>query len=51
MRTTTMIIGLIIAFVTVRANATVVEYDMYWQGAGGYTVVGMFSFDDATVGT
>jgi hypothetical protein len=29
---------------------TVVEYDLFWQGDAGYTVSGMFSFDDALVG-
>ena len=51
MRTTKMMIGLMMSLMTVGANATVVEYDMHWEGAGGYTVVGAFSFDDATVGT
>ena len=51
MRAATMIIGLIIALMSVQANATVVEYEMHWEGTGGYTVVGMFSFDDAIVGT
>ena len=51
MRTTTLMISLMMSLMTVGANATVVEYDMHWEGAGGYTVVGMFSFDDATVGT
>ena len=32
------------------ATADIIEYNMSWTGNDGYTVEGMFSFDDALVG-
>ena len=32
------------------ATADIIEYNMSWTGNDGYSVVGMFSFDDALVG-
>ncbi|WP_179954251.1 PEP-CTERM sorting domain-containing protein [Denitrobaculum tricleocarpae] len=31
------------------ASATVMTYDMSWTGDGGYSMTGMFSFDDSTL--
>lgn len=33
------------------SSATIVSYDLAWNGAGGYSGVGSFSFDDATIGS
>ena len=42
-------IGLMAILISTSANATILGYDMFWKGDAGYTVTGMFSFDDATV--
>ncbi len=46
-----LMIGLMTVLISTSANATIIEYDMFWQGDAGYTVTGMFSFDDAVVAT
>ena len=42
-------IGLMTALISTYTSATILEYDISWQGNTGYTVTGMFSFDDAAV--
>lgn len=32
------------------SSATILSYDLAWNGAGGYSGAGRFSFDDATIG-
>jgi hypothetical protein len=51
MRSLILLSVLVFSTWTGPANATILEYDMFWQGDAGYTVVGMFSFDDAVVGS
>jgi hypothetical protein len=49
-RTTLVIIGLMTTLISTSAHATILGYDMFWQGNAGYTVTGMFSFDDTSIG-
>jgi hypothetical protein len=40
-----------ILFSPMAANADPIAYDISWTGSGGYTMTGMFSFDDSLLGT
>lgn len=44
-----MLFGLSVAGWSKGASATVMTYDMSWTGDGGYSMTGIFSFDDASL--
>ena len=47
LRTITLFVTL---FVALPMQAAVIGYNFSWEGNGGYSVEGMFSFDDSSVG-
>lgn len=49
-RFTGLLLGLISLLYITTSQAVVISYDIHWEGENGYTVVGMFSFDDSVVG-
>lgn len=44
-----MVLGLSVAGWGTKANAKLLTYDMSWIGDGGYSMAGIFSFDDASL--
>lgn len=44
-----IVVGLSVVGWSQKAEATVMTYDMFWTGDGGYSMTGAFSFDDASL--
>ncbi len=42
-----IVIGLSFIGWSMKAEATVITYDMSWTGVQGYSITGAFSYDDA----